>query len=132
MINQPRAPGSPGGPGPTAGPPVPARLRPVTAAGPGDWLRGALRLGPGSLMWTPDSGVSASPVELAAATPLPGTTLPDQGGGRSRKHAMVVDLQTPACEFQLEMDPVLFEMSQELVAEAAARRGGPAVDPGFG
>ncbi len=45
---------------------------------------------------------------------------------------MVVDLQTPAGQFQLEMDPVLFEMSQELVAEEAARRGGPAVDPGFG
>ncbi len=129
MINQPGAPGSPGGgPGPTAGPPVPARLRPVTAAGPGDWLSGALRLGPGSLMWAPDSGVSASPVELAAAT-----TLPDQGGGgRSRKQAMLVDLQTPAGQFQLDMDPVLFEMSQELVAEEAAKRGGPAADPGFG
>ena len=125
MINQPGAPGSPGSPGPMAGPPVPARLRPVTGAGPGDWLRGALRLGPGSLMWTPDSGVSASPVELAAATTLPG-----QGGGRSRKQAMLVDLQTPAGQFQLEMDPVLFEMSQELVAEEAARRGGPAASPG--
>jgi hypothetical protein len=120
-------PGGPGASGPTAGPPVPARLRAVTAAGPGGWLRGALRLGPGSLMWTPDSGVSASPVELAAAT-----ARPDQGGGRSRKQAMLVDLQTPAGQFQLEMDPVLFEMSQELVAEEAARRGGPAADPGFG
>ena len=124
MIMQP---GGPGASGPTAGPPVPVRLRPVTAAGPGDWLRGALRLGPGSLMWTPDSGVSASPVELATAT-----TLPDQGGGRSRKQAMLVDLQTPAGQFQLDMDPVLFEMSQELVAEEAARRGGPAADPGAG
>jgi hypothetical protein len=128
MINQPGTPGSPsGGPGPTVGPPVPARLRPVTAAGPGDWLRGALRLGPGSLIWTPDSAVSASPVELATAT-----ALPNQGGGRSRKQAMTVDLQTPQGQFQLEMDPVLFEMSQELVAEEAARRGGPAADPGVG
>ena len=131
---QPATPGSPGGgpvpdggPGPTAGPPVPVRLRPVTAAGPGDWLRGALRLAPGSLMWTPDRGVSASPVELAAATALPG-----QGGVPSRKHAMFVDLRTAAGQFQLEMDPVLFEMSQELVAEEAAKRGGPAADPGFG
>jgi hypothetical protein len=134
MINQPGQPGQPGaagspggGPGPTAGPPVPVRLRPVTAAGPGDWLRGALRLAPGSLMWTPDSGVSASPVELAAATALPG-----QGGVPSRKHAMFVDLQTAAGQFQLDMDPVLFEMSQELVAEEAAKAGGPVPDPGFG
>ncbi len=131
MINQPGqpgAPGSPGGwPGPTAGPPVPVRLRPVTPAGPGEWLSGALRLGPGSLLWTPDSGVGADPVELATATTLPG-----QGGGRSRKQGKLVDLQTPAGQFQLDMDPVLFEMSQELVAEEAARRGGPAADPGFG
>ena len=125
MIGQPGGAGAPGAPGPTAGPPVPARLRPVTAAGQGDWLRGALRLAPGSLMWTPDSGVSASPVELATAT-----ALPNQGGGRSRKQAMLVDLQTPEGQFQLEMDPVLFEMSQELVAEEAAKRQGPGAGPG--
>ncbi len=130
MITQPGgpgAPGRPGGPGPTARPPVPARLRLVTAAGQGDWLHGALRLGPGSLMWTPDTGVSASPVELAAATTLPG-----QGGGRSRKQAMLVDLQTPDGQFQLDMDPVLFEMTQELVAEEAAKRQGPGAGPGAG
>jgi hypothetical protein len=77
-------------------------------------------------MWTPDGGVSASSVELATAT-----ALPNQGGGRSRKRAMVVDLQTPQGQFQLEMDPVLFEMTQELVAEEAARRQGPGAGPGF-
>ena len=134
MINQPGAPGSPGGgPAPTAVAPVPVRLRLVTAAGPGDWLPGALRLGPGSLVWAPDSGAGADPVELATATALPGTDLPGQGGrGRSRKQAAVVDVQTPAGQFQLDMDPVLFGMTQELVAEAAARRGGPAAEPGFG
>ncbi|HUZ54501.1 MAG TPA: hypothetical protein VMU94_18505 [Streptosporangiaceae bacterium] len=117
MIAQP---GGPGAPAPTVGPPVPARLRPVTAAGQGDWLGGALRLAPGSLLWTPDSGVSANPVELATAT-----TVPDQGGGRSRKPATLVDLETAEGRFQLELDPVLFEMSQQLVTEEADKRRGP-------
>lgn len=108
------------------GPPVPARLRPVTAAGQGEWLRGALHLAPGSLRWTPDSGVSAQPVELATAM-----MLPDSGGGRSRKSAMHVDLQTPDGQFQLELDPVLFEMSQQLVTEEAAKRAGPTPGPGI-
>ncbi|HUJ05274.1 MAG TPA: hypothetical protein VLX31_04085 [Streptosporangiaceae bacterium] len=103
----------PGGPGAR---PVPARLRRLDAAGQGgDWLRGALRLAPGSLLWEPGAGVHASPVELAAATVVPGPAL-----GRQ---AMVTSLQTPVGLFQLELDPVLFEMSQELVA-------GPPVQPG--
>ncbi len=75
----------------------------VHAGGPGEWMRGALRLAPGSLRWEPDPGVSADPVELATATA-------DPAAGR----------------FQLDLDPVLFEMSQELVAGQA----GPAADPG--
>jgi hypothetical protein len=43
---------------------------------------------------------------------------------------MVTGLQTPVGLFQLELDPVLFEMSQELVAVEAAKRAGPAADPG--
>jgi hypothetical protein len=31
---------------------------------------------------------------------------------------------------RLEFDPVLFEMSQELVADEAAKRAGPTSDPG--
>jgi len=112
--------GGPGGPGAR---PVPARLRPVNAAGHGDWLPGAVRLAPGSLLWEPDTGVDADPVELAAAMVLP---TPAQSG----RQAMVTGLQTPAGLFQLEFDPVLFEMSQELVAEEAARRAGPTADPG--
>ncbi len=104
--------------------PVPVRLRPVTAAGPGDWLRGALRLTPGSLLWEPDGGVGAA-VELATAT-----TIPAQGESRPGKHSVLVDLETPDGQFQLEMEQVLFEASQELVAGEAAKRRGPATDPG--
>ena len=126
MLAQLGAPGTPGGPVPTAGPPVPARLRRVTATGQGDWLAGALRLTPGSLLWEPAIGVSADAVELATAM-----VVPAPAEGRRGKQALVTDLQTPAGQFQLELDPVLFGMSQELVAEEAAKRGQPP-GPGFG
>lgn len=117
--------GGPGGPGGPAARPVPARLRPVDATGQGDWLRGALRLAPGSLRWEPDTGVNANPVELATATVLPAPAQSRRG-----QQAMVTGLQTPVGLFQLELDPVLFEMSQELVAEEAAKRAGPTAGPG--
>jgi len=103
--------------------PVPARLRVVHDDGPGEWLRGALQLAPGSLLWEPEAGINADPVELATAwaTPFP---------GRRGMPATVTYVQTPTGRFQLELDPVLFEMSQELVAEEAAKRAGPAADPG--
>jgi hypothetical protein len=115
MVSQPGSAGGPPGPGAR---PVAARLRPVNANRQGDWLRGALRLTPGSLLWEPDSGVMANPVELATATVLPA---PVQS--RLGQQAMVTNLQTPAGLFQLELDPVLFEMSQELVADAATQQG---------
>ena len=91
--------------------PVPARLRMVTESGPGPWLPGALRLSPGSLLWVPDKAGSSQPIELATATRgfiTPG----DPAFGNS---ADVTDLHTPAGQVQLELDPTLFEMSQELV-----------------
>jgi hypothetical protein len=115
-------PGGPGGQGASARP-VPARLRQVDAAGQGDWLRGALRLAPGSLLWEPDAGVKASPVELATAN-----VVLAPGPGRPGMQAMITSLQTPAGLFQLELDPVLFEMSQELVAGPAGQPGPD--DPG--
>lgn len=115
----------PAGPGSPGARPVPARLRPVDAAGQGDWLRGAVRLAPGSLLWEPDTGVNANPVELATAT-----VLPTPAQSRRGQQAMVTGLQTPDGLFQLELDPVLFQMSQELVAEEAAKRAGPTADPG--
>ena len=113
-IYQPGGPSGPPGPGDAR--PVPARLSAVDAAGHGVWLRGALRLTPGSLLWEPDPGVTAEPVELATATVLP----PKDPRGRQ---VMVTDLRTTAGEFQLELDSVLFEMSQELVTEAATGQG---------
>lgn len=103
--------GAPAGPPGSGGPPVPARLRPLTAAGPaGDWMPGALHLSKGSIRWEPDPAGQGEPVELAAAM-----ILPPQGKARG-KQAMVTNLQTPAGQFQLDMDPVMFGMSQELVA----------------
>jgi hypothetical protein len=114
--------GGPPGTFSPAGPPVPVRMRPLTAAGNTGWLPGALILSPGSLMWRPDSGVSAEPVELAAATILPPQ---DAGGGKHRPGvaATLVVVETPAGRFELEMDAVMFEMSQELVAGANEQQG---------
>ena len=110
MTYQPAGPGGPGGQRGAGARPVPVRLRPLHDDGPGKWLHGALRLAPGSLLWEPDEGISADPVELATAwsAPAPGRRGPD----------MATHVETPAGRFQLEMDPDLFQMSQELVAEA--------------
>jgi hypothetical protein len=119
MTYQPAGPGGPPGAGARS---VPVRLRALHDDGPGQWLRGALRLAPGSLLWEPDEGISADPVELATAwaAPAPGRRGPD----------MATHVETPAGRFQLELDPDLFQMSQELVAEQAAKRTGPPADPG--
>jgi hypothetical protein len=119
MTYQPAGPGGPRGAGAR---PVPVRLRALHDDGPGEWLRGALRLAPGSLLWEPDEGISADPVELATAwaAPAPGRRGPD----------MATHVETPTGRFQLELDPDLFQMSQELVAEEAAKRTGPPADPG--
>ena len=112
QLGQPGA--SPGGAPRQGNQPVPVRLRSLTAAGPiGDWLPGALYLATGSIRWQPDGGVSAEPVELATATILPPSSVqPRKGRGTQ---AMLTEVETPAGRFQLDMDPVLFDMSQELV-----------------
>jgi len=115
--------GRPAGPPQGTTQPVPVRLRPITVGGNSDWLSGALHLSPGSMLWRPDGGVSAQPVELAAATMVPPA---DPGKSWS---TMLVDVETPTGRFQLEMDTVLFEMTQELVAEAAPQQD-PS-DPGW-
>jgi hypothetical protein len=106
--------GSPGGAPRQGSQPVPVRLRALTPAGPtGDWLPGALHLATGSIRWQPDGGVSAEPVELATATILPPSSVqPRKGKGVP---AMITEVETPSGRFQLDMDPVLFDMSQELV-----------------
>ncbi len=107
---------------------MPVRLRPLAPDGSGgEWLRGALHLAPGSISWRPDAGVSAQTVELAAAA-----IVPPEFMGRGGKAAMVTGLQTPAGRFELDMDPVLFEMSQELVTGADAQdEPGDSGLPGF-
>lgn len=120
MIFQPTGPG--GQPG-TGARPVPARLRVVHNDKPAEWLPGALRLSPGSMLWEPDPGINADPVELATAWAVPAPS-------RRGAPPTITDVQTPAGRFQLELDPMLFEMSQELVAEEAAKRAGPGADPG--
>lgn len=95
--------------------PVPVRLRAMSAVGGSDWLDGALHLAPGSLLWQPDGGVSAQPVELSAATMLP---VQGTGKGRSANLAMLVDVEMPTGRYQLEIDPEVFEVCQELVTEA--------------
>lgn len=119
MTYQPAGPGGPSGPGAR---PVPVRLRALHDDGPGEWLRGALRLAPGSLLWEPDEGISADPVELAIAWAAPAP------GRRGRD--MATHVETPGGRFELELDPDLFQMSQELVAEQAAKHAGPPADPG--
>lgn len=98
------------GSGQGAGPPVPVRLRQVTGAGAGSWLKGALQLAPGSLLWVPDKASDGAPVELAVATMVP--MMPGQAGVPDN----AIELDTPSGRVQLEMDPVLFEMSQQLVS----------------
>jgi hypothetical protein len=104
---------------PTDMPPVPIRLRAMTPAGGAGWLDGALYLSPGSLLWQPDGGVSAQPVELASAAMVPVTDIGKRGPAYL---AILVEVETPAGRFQLETDPELFQMSQQLVAEAAGRK----------
>lgn len=106
--------------------PVPAGLRTLSAAGPqGDWLPGALHLAPGSILWQPVAGTRAEPVELATAR-----ILPPQGKARG-KAGLVTNLETPAGWFQLDMDPVLFGMSQELVFGDAGGQGPGPLPPGY-
>jgi hypothetical protein len=92
---------------------VPVRLRALHDDGPGQWLRGALRLAPGSLLWEPDEGISADPLELAAAWAAPAS-------GR-RGPDMATHVEQPAGRFS-GTRPDLFQMSQELVAR---RPGAP-------
>lgn len=105
------------------GAPVPARLRAVTASGHGHWNDGTLRLTPGSLLWVPDREDSGQPVELATATILPPS-------GTGIQDSFCTDIETAAGRFQIEMDPVLLRMSQELVADGPSNpAAGPVPQP---
>jgi hypothetical protein len=100
-----------------AGPPVPARLRPLTDHGHGPWLSGTLRLTPGSLLWVPDMEDGGSPVELASAVLV---SSHGRGLARLTGRSNVVQLDTQAGRVELEMRAELFTMSQDLVRQASA------------
>jgi hypothetical protein len=101
----------------SAGPPVPARLRPVTDHGHGPWLAGALRLTPGSLLWVPDMEEDGAPVELADAVVV---SSGGRGLARLTGRSNLVQLETHAGLVELEMRRDLFTASQELVRPASA------------
>jgi hypothetical protein len=107
----PEASGRPGGP------PVPARLRPLTDHGHGPWLSGTLRLTPGSLLWVPDMEDDGSPVELASAVLV---SSHGRGLARLTGRSNVIQLDTQAGRVELEMRADLFTMSQDLVRQASA------------
>jgi hypothetical protein len=88
------------------------RLRmqaPGAEAGP--WLRGEIRVRPGSLLWEPAAGVHAVPAELAAAAIVPDDAGPDAGRGRA------VTVDTPAGRVRLECDPGLLAVLQHAAAD---------------
>ena len=97
---------------PTAGPPVPVRLRvPEPSGRSGDWLKGTLRVSPGILVWVPEAGLPAVPVDLARAVIVNVIETGKRGGA-----LRIIELDTPAGRVQLEQDPDLFAMTQEMVA----------------
>jgi hypothetical protein len=108
----------------------PARLRLGAPGGPaGRWLRGAVHVRPGSLLWEPGRGVHAVPVELASATIVP------EGAGRRAKSGRAITVDTPTGRIQLECGAETFALIQRIATELAnssqpQTNAGP-VTPGF-
>jgi hypothetical protein len=93
----------------------PARLRLEAPGGPaGRWLRGAVHVRPGSLLWEPAGGVHAAPVELAPATIVPGDA------GRHAKSGRAITVDTPTGRIQLECGAETFALIQRIAAELAS------------
>lgn len=85
----------------------------------GKWLRGAMRMAPGSLFWEPAKGVDAPSVELAHATVHPAAA-PVKKRRRSTQPSRVVAVETPIGTAELEFPPELFAAVQEMTAAMAA------------
>jgi hypothetical protein len=100
---------------------VPVRLRLARPDEHGKWLRGAMRMAPGSLIWEPAKGVDAPSVELAHATVLPPAT-PAKTRRKSTQAGQLVALETPMGRADLELAPKIFAGVQELVAGMAGAR----------
>lgn len=105
----------------------PARLRLEAPGVPaGRWLRGAIRLRRGSLVWEPAREARAAPVELTSATIVPGGAVRVAKGGRhTRAHphltrravrdakgGRAITIDTPTGRIQLECDAELFTLLQ--------------------
>jgi hypothetical protein len=92
----------------------PTRLRPhAPGAAPGPWLRGEIRVRPGSVLWEPAAGVHAVPTELVAAAITPASA----GHGPKRRRTALVD--TPAGRAQLEFDAAVLATLQRIAADLA-------------
>jgi hypothetical protein len=95
----------------------PARLRLEGPDGQaGRWLRGAIRVRPGSLLWEPARGVRAAPAELTSATIVPGGAGPDGASGRG------VTVDTPTGRIQLDCGASLLALLQRSATDLANRR----------
>jgi len=93
---------------------IPARLRLEAPGGPaGGWLRGAIHVRPGSLLWEPATGVHATPAELAGAIIVP------DGAGRDAKGGRAVTLDTPSGRIQLECGAEMFTLLQRIATDLA-------------
>ncbi|HEX6449789.1 MAG TPA: hypothetical protein VF060_10050 [Trebonia sp.] len=93
---------------------IPARLRPEAPDGAaGGWLRGAIHVRPGSLLWEPATGVRAAPAELTAAVIVP------DGAARDAKRGRAVTLDTPSGRIQLECGAEIFTLLQHIATDLA-------------
>jgi hypothetical protein len=93
---------------------IPARLRLEAPDSPaGGWLRGAIRVRPGSLLWEPATGVRAAPAELREAT------IVADGAGRDAKSGRAVTVDTSSGRIQLDCGAELFSLLQRIATELA-------------
>jgi hypothetical protein len=97
---------------------LPVRLRLIGPDEHGEWLRGAMRMAPGSLIWEPAKGVDAPSVELAHANVLP-VAAPVKRRRRTQP-SRIVAVETPIGRADLEFSPQLFAAVQEMTAAMAA------------
>jgi hypothetical protein len=94
---------------------IPARLLlEAPGGGPsGRWVRGAIHVRPGSLLWEPAKGVQAAPAELVSATVVL------EGAGQDAKSGRAVTVDTPAGRIQLECGAEIFTLLQRIATELA-------------
>jgi hypothetical protein len=92
---------------------IPARLRLVPPDGglTGRWLRGAIHVRPGSLLWEPGRGVQAPPIDLTTAT-----AVPHDADSKAESTGIVI-LATSTGQIQLDHDRAMIALLQRIAAE---------------